>query len=156
MTSSSPTSTTTTTACTTAVSQVSLPLPRSIDNRIFVRLERRDKSVMVFLMTGVAEQVGAPALGSFVYALPDVSFYLFLFLSVCSLRSLDLWCFLFFCSLSSALVFCSLSLVFCSLSSLVAYLLLFSCLLFPISLSPRLLRSALLFHRRRSQTTNPL
>ncbi|KKA30537.1 hypothetical protein TD95_003627 [Thielaviopsis punctulata] len=59
------------TEASTAVSQFSLPLPCSIDHHIFLRMERRGKSVMLFLMTGVLGEAKAAALGSFVYALPD-------------------------------------------------------------------------------------
>ncbi|KAJ4414391.1 hypothetical protein N0V82_007952 [Gnomoniopsis sp. IMI 355080] len=52
--------------------QLSFPLPRSLDTRIYVHLTVRAKSVMIFLTTAATEEVGTPpAMGSFVYALPD-------------------------------------------------------------------------------------
>jgi hypothetical protein len=54
--------------------QVSVPLPHSIDTRIYIHLTARSKYVMLFLTTASAEEVGTPTpMGSFVYALPDVS-----------------------------------------------------------------------------------
>lgn len=54
--------------------QVSVPLPHSIDTRIYIHLTARSKHVMLFLTTSSAEEVGTPTpLGSLVYALPDVS-----------------------------------------------------------------------------------
>ena len=54
--------------------QLSFPLPRSLDTRIYVHLAVRAKSVMIFLTTAAADDMGSPAsMGSFVYALPDVS-----------------------------------------------------------------------------------
>jgi len=53
--------------------QLSLPLPRSIDTRIFMHLTVKAKSVLLFLTTASGEEAGAATpLGSFVYALPDV------------------------------------------------------------------------------------
>lgn len=55
--------------------QLSFPLPRSLDTRIYVHLTVRAKSVLIFLTTAAADEMGSPpAMGSFVYALPDVSF----------------------------------------------------------------------------------
>lgn len=52
--------------------QLSFPLPRSLEARIFVRLTIQAKSVMIFLTTAAADELGTPPpLGSFVYALPD-------------------------------------------------------------------------------------
>lgn len=54
--------------------QLSFPLPRSLDTRIYVHLTVQAKSVMIFLTTATADEVGTPPpMGSFVYALPDVS-----------------------------------------------------------------------------------
>lgn len=54
--------------------QLSVPLPHSIDSRIYIHLTARSKYVMLFITTASAEEVGtATPLGSFVYALPDVS-----------------------------------------------------------------------------------
>ncbi|OIW29686.1 hypothetical protein CONLIGDRAFT_680514 [Coniochaeta ligniaria NRRL 30616] len=52
--------------------QVSVPLPHSIDSRIYLHLTARSKYVMLLVTTAGAEEVGiATPLGSFVYALPD-------------------------------------------------------------------------------------
>ncbi|KAL5598986.1 hypothetical protein BROUX41_003695 [Berkeleyomyces rouxiae] len=54
------------------VTQVSLPLPRSMDAKIFVRMELRDKSIMLFLTTAGVDSAGSlPSLGSLVYAISD-------------------------------------------------------------------------------------
>jgi hypothetical protein len=54
--------------------QVSLPLPRSIDTKVFVHLTVRAKAITIFLTTANQDDPSIPAsLGSFVYALPDVS-----------------------------------------------------------------------------------
>lgn len=61
-------------ATSTETFQLSFPLPRSLDTRIYVHLTVRAKSVMIFLTTAAADDTGNPAsMGSFVYALPDVS-----------------------------------------------------------------------------------
>ncbi|KAK3499210.1 uncharacterized protein B0T23DRAFT_11256 [Neurospora hispaniola] len=52
--------------------QLSLPLPRSMDTRIYIQLTAKSKAVVLFLTTASAEEATAPTpLGSFVYALPD-------------------------------------------------------------------------------------
>lgn len=54
--------------------QVSIPLPRSLDTRIFIRLATQAKALVLSLTTASQEELGAPRpMGSFVYALPDVS-----------------------------------------------------------------------------------
>lgn len=54
--------------------QLSLPLPRSMDTRIYIQLTVKSKAVVLFLTTASAEEATSPTpLGSFVYALPDVS-----------------------------------------------------------------------------------
>lgn len=59
--------------------QISLPLPRSIDTRIFLRLTVRAKALTLLLTTANQDEPPTPsALGSFVYALPDVSSMAFL------------------------------------------------------------------------------
>lgn len=51
----------------------STPLPRTLDSHIHVRLTTRDKCLMLFLTSTTAEDSEATtALGSFVYAVPDV------------------------------------------------------------------------------------
>jgi hypothetical protein len=53
--------------------QLSVPLPRSIDTRIYIRLTIRLKSVLLFLTTAAPDELAAPvAMGSFVYAVPNV------------------------------------------------------------------------------------
>jgi hypothetical protein len=53
--------------------QLSLPLPRAVDTRIYVHLTIKAKSVLLFLTTASGDEVGNPTpLGSFIYALPDV------------------------------------------------------------------------------------
>jgi len=53
--------------------ELSIPLPRSIDTRIYMQLTIKSKAVVLFLTTASAEEAGAPTpMGSFVYALPDV------------------------------------------------------------------------------------
>lgn len=53
--------------------QVSLPLPRSIDTKVFIHLAVKAKAVTLFLTTANQDEPATPApLGSFVYALPDV------------------------------------------------------------------------------------
>ncbi|KAK3939588.1 hypothetical protein QBC46DRAFT_342429 [Diplogelasinospora grovesii] len=52
--------------------QLSIPLPRSIDTRIYIHLTIKSKAILLFLTTASAEELGTPTpLGSFVYALPD-------------------------------------------------------------------------------------
>ncbi|KAK1833378.1 hypothetical protein QBC39DRAFT_254894 [Podospora conica] len=52
--------------------QLSLPLPRSLDTRIYLQLTIRAKSITLFVTTASSEEAGAPTpLGSFVYAIPD-------------------------------------------------------------------------------------
>ncbi|KAM0283266.1 hypothetical protein ACHAQH_002560 [Verticillium albo-atrum] len=52
--------------------QVSLPLPRSIDTRVFIHLTIKAKAITLFLTTANQDEPSAPAaMGSFVYALPD-------------------------------------------------------------------------------------
>lgn len=54
--------------------QLSLPLPRSLGTRIYMQLTVKSKAVVIFLTTASAEEATSPTpLGSFVYALPDVS-----------------------------------------------------------------------------------
>ncbi|KAL7795038.1 hypothetical protein V8C37DRAFT_375350 [Trichoderma ceciliae] len=52
--------------------QVSIPLPRSLDTRIFIRSMTQAKAILLSLTTASQEELGAPRpMGSFVYALPD-------------------------------------------------------------------------------------
>ncbi|KAK3350867.1 hypothetical protein B0H65DRAFT_101312 [Neurospora tetraspora] len=52
--------------------QLSLPLPRSMDTRIYIQLTVKSKAIVLFLTTASAEEATSPTpLGSFVYALPD-------------------------------------------------------------------------------------
>lgn len=53
--------------------QLSFPLPRSLDTRIYLRLTIKQKVIVLFLTTVAAEEDNnAVPMGSFVYALPDV------------------------------------------------------------------------------------
>ena len=53
--------------------QFSIPLPRSLDTRIYAHLTVKSKSVLLFLTIATADEASAPAsMGSFVYALPNV------------------------------------------------------------------------------------
>lgn len=61
-------------AMQTETFQLSFPLPRSLDARIFIQLTVQAKSVIIFLTTAAADETAnPPPMGSFVYALPDVS-----------------------------------------------------------------------------------
>ncbi|TQV99185.1 hypothetical protein V2A60_004675 [Cordyceps javanica] len=52
--------------------EVSIPLPKSLDTRIYIRVATLDKVVMVSLTTASQEEVGTTTpMGSMVYALPD-------------------------------------------------------------------------------------
>lgn len=54
--------------------QLSFPLPRSLDTKIHLRLTIKSKAILLFLTTVSMDDVGKPVpMGSFVYALPDVS-----------------------------------------------------------------------------------
>ncbi|ATY58922.1 hypothetical protein A9K55_003022 [Cordyceps militaris] len=56
----------------TRVVEVSIPLPDSLDTRIYIRVTTLDKAVMVSLTTASQEELGATTpMGSMVYALPD-------------------------------------------------------------------------------------
>lgn len=53
--------------------QLSFPLPRSLDSRVYLHLTVKSKAIVLFLTTASMEDAGSPTpLGSFVYALPDV------------------------------------------------------------------------------------
>ncbi|KAL2118157.1 hypothetical protein VTJ04DRAFT_7817 [Mycothermus thermophilus] len=52
--------------------QLSFPLPRSLDTRIYFHLSVKAKAIVLFLTTASPEEASTPPpLGSFVYALPD-------------------------------------------------------------------------------------
>ncbi|KAG7289447.1 hypothetical protein NEMBOFW57_005818 [Staphylotrichum longicolle] len=52
--------------------QLSFPLPRSLDARIYLHLTVKSKAILLFLTTASMEEASsATPLGSFVYALPD-------------------------------------------------------------------------------------
>ena len=54
--------------------ELSIPLPRSLDTRIFIRLSELQKVVLVSLSTATQDELAtSKPMGSFVYALPDVS-----------------------------------------------------------------------------------
>ena len=55
--------------------QLSIPVPRSLDTRIYLHLTVKARVITLFLTTASAEEVGSPTpLGSFVYAIPDVCY----------------------------------------------------------------------------------
>ncbi|KAM5356420.1 hypothetical protein ACJ41O_003066 [Fusarium nematophilum] len=52
--------------------ELSVPLPRSLDTRIYLRLSTKAKSVVLFLTTASQDELATPVpMGSFVYALPN-------------------------------------------------------------------------------------
>lgn len=52
---------------------MSLPLPHSLDTRIYIRLSTQAKAVVLSLTTATQDELAAPKpMGSFVYALPNV------------------------------------------------------------------------------------
>jgi len=52
--------------------EFSVPLPRSTDTRIHIRLTTQSKAIVALLTTASAGEPGTPTpMGSFVYALPD-------------------------------------------------------------------------------------
>ncbi|KAM7208830.1 hypothetical protein V8F20_000993 [Naviculisporaceae sp. PSN 640] len=52
--------------------ELSIPLPRSVNTRIYMQLTVKSKAITLFLTTASAEEAGAPTpMGSFVYAIPD-------------------------------------------------------------------------------------
>ncbi|KAK4104784.1 hypothetical protein N658DRAFT_442533 [Parathielavia hyrcaniae] len=52
--------------------QLSFPLPRSLDTRVYLHLTVKSKAILLFLTTASMEEAASPTpLGSFVYALPD-------------------------------------------------------------------------------------
>ncbi|RSM08445.1 hypothetical protein CEP52_004692 [Fusarium oligoseptatum] len=52
--------------------ELSVPLPRSLDTRIYVRLSTKAKSVLLNLTTASQDELATPtSMGSFVYALPN-------------------------------------------------------------------------------------
>ncbi|PTB63523.1 hypothetical protein BBK36DRAFT_1126715 [Trichoderma citrinoviride] len=54
------------------VVQVSLPLPRSLDTRVFIRVATQAKAILLSLTTASQEELSSlRPMGSFVYALPD-------------------------------------------------------------------------------------
>jgi len=56
-----------------ATVEFSIPLPRSVDHKIYIRLTTQSKAILVFLTTAGADEPGTPTpMGSLVYALPDV------------------------------------------------------------------------------------
>ncbi|KAJ4309957.1 hypothetical protein N0V84_011221 [Fusarium piperis] len=52
--------------------ELSVPLPRSLDTRIYLRLSTKAKSALLNLTTASQDELATPAsMGSFVYALPN-------------------------------------------------------------------------------------
>lgn len=59
----------------TKTHQISIPLPRSLDTRLYIHLTVRPKSILLMVTTASADEATTPTpLGSFVYAIPDVCF----------------------------------------------------------------------------------
>jgi hypothetical protein len=53
---------------------MSIPLPHSPDTRIYIRLDTKANAVMLSLATATQDELAVPKpMGSFVYALPNVS-----------------------------------------------------------------------------------
>lgn len=53
--------------------QLSIPLPRSLDTRVYLRLSTQTKAIVLSLTTASqSEPAAAKSMGSFVYALPNV------------------------------------------------------------------------------------
>lgn len=56
-----------------SVNQLSIPLPRSLDTRIHIHLTVKAKTATLFLTSTTQDEPSSTAaLGSFVYALPNV------------------------------------------------------------------------------------
>jgi hypothetical protein len=56
--------------------ELSIPLPRSLDTRIYMRLSTKAKAIVLFLTTASQDDASTPTpLGSLVYALPNVSIW---------------------------------------------------------------------------------
>ncbi|KIL90523.1 hypothetical protein FAVG1_06255 [Fusarium avenaceum] len=54
--------------------ELSVPLPRSLDTRIYLRLSTKAKSIVLFTTTASQDELAAPvSMGSFVYALPNTT-----------------------------------------------------------------------------------
>ncbi|TFB00018.1 hypothetical protein CCMA1212_008063 [Trichoderma ghanense] len=54
------------------VVQVSIPLPRSLDTRVFIHVATQAKAILLSLTTASQEELSSlRPMGSFVYALPD-------------------------------------------------------------------------------------
>ncbi|EQL02829.1 hypothetical protein OCS_01467 [Ophiocordyceps sinensis CO18] len=52
--------------------RLSIPLPRSLDTRVYLRLSTQTKAIVLSLTTASQDELAAPkAMGSFVYALPN-------------------------------------------------------------------------------------
>lgn len=51
----------------------SIPLPQSLDTRIYARLSTQAKAILLSLTTATQDVAAPTPMGSFVYALPNVS-----------------------------------------------------------------------------------
>jgi hypothetical protein len=61
-------------AATDDTVQVSFAMPYSLDTKIHLRLAVKSKVIVLFITTVASDDIGKPVpMGSFVYALPDVS-----------------------------------------------------------------------------------
>ena len=55
------------------IAELSIPLPKSLDTRVYLRLSTQAKAILLSLTTASQDELAAPKpMGSFVYALPDV------------------------------------------------------------------------------------
>ncbi|KYK57050.1 hypothetical protein DCS_04057 [Drechmeria coniospora] len=55
-----------------SIAQLSIPLPQSLDTRVYLRLSTQAKAIVLCLTTASLDQLAGPKpMGSFVYALPD-------------------------------------------------------------------------------------
>ena len=53
--------------------QLSFPLPKGLNTRVYLHMTKREKHVILFLTTATPEEASkAPSMGSFVYAVPNV------------------------------------------------------------------------------------
>ena len=53
--------------------QLSFPLPKGLDTRVYLHMTKRERHVILFLTTATPDEASkAPSMGSFVYAVPSV------------------------------------------------------------------------------------
>lgn len=71
--------------------EIAIPLPRVLHTTAHIHLTFQATHTMVFLATSVPGDSGEKPLGSFVYAMPDVSFSASLYLSPSLGRKMPEW-----------------------------------------------------------------